>query len=84
MSTDIKTRRKALGLTRKELAIKAYVDPPSVQLIELGHQVDQKFVNRIDKTLTCLEAGEEVPDWRPEVDKQIENDPDAHKFNQAP
>ncbi len=78
---DIKTRRKALGLTRKELAIKAYVDPPSVQLIELGHHVDDKFVNRIEKTLDALEAGEPVPDWRPAVDEEIANDPDVENFH---
>ncbi len=78
---DIKTRRTALGLTRKELAIKAYVDPPSIQLIELGHHVDQKFVDRIERTLDALESGEEVPDWRPQVDEEIANDPDVQQFN---
>ena len=78
---DIKSRRKALGLTRKELTIHAYVDPPSVQLIELGHHVDEKFVNRIKKTLDALEAGETVPDWRPQVDEEIANDPDVKDFH---
>ncbi len=78
--SDIKARRKALGLNRKQLAIKAYVDPPTVQLVELGHPVDPKFMDRLDKTLSALEAGEDVPNWRPSVDKEIAEDDTAHKF----
>lgn len=77
---SVKDRRKALGIDRKTLAQHAYVDPPTVQLIELGYDVDAATLERIDKTLSALEAGKAPPDWKVQVDQDIANNPDAQKF----
>ena len=80
---SVKDRRKALGIDRKTLAQHAYVDPPTVQLIELGYDADATVLERIDKTLSALEAGEAPPNWKAQVDQEIANDPDAQKFGSS-
>lgn len=68
---SIKERRKKLGLSRAQLSAFAYVDPRITQLIELGHANDEDCLDRLDKTLTALENGQEPPDWKADVDAAI-------------
>ena len=67
----IKERRKALGLGRKQLSAYAYVDPRTAQLIEMGMNSDADCIERLEKTLDALEAGQEPPDWKEAVDARI-------------
>jgi transcriptional regulator with XRE-family HTH domain len=67
----IKERRKALGLGRKQLSAYAYVDPRTAQLIEMGMNADADCIDRLEKTLDALEAGEQPPDWKDAVDAKI-------------
>jgi transcriptional regulator with XRE-family HTH domain len=53
---DIKVRRTALGWSRKELAEKAFVDPRTLQLLELGESNDDESRARIEKALAAEEA----------------------------
>lgn len=71
---SIKDRRKALGLGRKQLSAYAYVDPSIAQLIELGQCSDTDAIHRLEHTLTALENGQEVRNWKPEVDARIEEE----------
>ena len=50
---DIKSRRAALGWSRKELAEKAFVDPRTLQLLELGQSADDESRARVEKALTA-------------------------------
>lgn len=68
---SIKERRKKLGLSRAQLSAYAYVDPRITQLIELGHTSDAECEDRLDKTLTALENGQEPPAWKDDVDAAI-------------
>ena len=77
---SIKERRKALGLVRKELASKAYVDPRILQLIEMGQHSDAEATDRLDATLTLLENDKPLPDWKTIVDQQIADQPDVAKL----
>lgn len=57
MSDDtIKSRRKALGWARADLAAKANVDPRTLQLIELGQSLDDESMERCRKALDEAEA----------------------------
>ena len=80
---SVKERRKALGLARKLLAHHAYVDPPTIQLLELGYDVDADALNRILTTLSALEAGDAPPSWKKQVDEDIANDEQAQKFTEG-
>ncbi len=64
---DVKARRTALGLSRKELAAKAHVDAAMLQLIELGLSNDDESKAKIDETLKSLENNGHTP-----------NDPDSN------
>ena len=69
----IRTRRKALGWARRELARRAGIDPRVVQLIELDEWTDGDAVGRVRAVLMRAEAGEsdvvlppvEIPEGSP-------------------
>ena len=65
---DIKTRRKALDLTRAELAQAAYVDKRILQLIELKQHHGEEAESRLHRALDALEGGQELPDFKAEMD----------------
>lgn len=58
MSDDIKTRRKALGWDRAELARRAGVDRSVMQLVELGQWTEEEALRRVEEVLSRTEAGE--------------------------
>lgn len=58
---DIRTRRTALGLSRKDLAVKAHVDPSMLQLIELGLSNDDESKAKVEAKLAELEKPPETP-----------------------
>ena len=58
---DVKARRTALGLSRKDLAAKAHVDAAMLQLIELGLSNDDESKAKIDATLKALENNGNTP-----------------------
>ena len=72
MAADVKARRKALGLSRDQLARSAHVDKRILQLIELGQLSDEDSEDRLERVLSALEAGEEPPDLEAEVEALIE------------
>ena len=55
----IRTRRKALGWARRDLAHRAGIDPRVVQLIELDEWTDGEAVGRVRAVLMRAEAGEQ-------------------------
>ncbi|MEL6347975.1 MAG: helix-turn-helix transcriptional regulator [Myxococcota bacterium] len=55
---DIKSRRKALGWTRQELAERAGIDKFVLQQIEMGSWNEGEARVRVDTTLERAEAGE--------------------------
>ncbi len=59
---DIKSRRTALGWSRAELARRAYVDPRTLQLIELDLSEDDESRKRVTDALDAGERGDETPD----------------------
>jgi transcriptional regulator with XRE-family HTH domain len=65
--SDVKARRKALGLSRGKLAELAHVDKRILQLIEIAEFSDEESVSRLERVLEALEAGEPVPDLEAEV-----------------
>ena len=67
----IQDRRKKLGLSRAQLSAYAYVDPRTCQLIELEGQGDADCIDRLERTLTALEHGQQPPDWKAGVDAAI-------------
>ncbi len=77
---SIKDRRAALGMQRKELAGKAYVDPRTLQLIEMSLSADTEAIERLERTLDALEAGTPIPDWEPQVNAAIQAQNDVKKF----
>jgi len=52
---DIKTRRQALGWSRRDLAQRADTDPRVLQLLELGLSNDEEAADRVGKTLEAAE-----------------------------
>lgn len=66
----VRTRRKAIGWSRRELAHRAGIDPRVVQLIELDEWTDGEAVGRVRAVLMRAESGErdvmlpptEIPD----------------------
>ena len=58
---DVKARRTALGLSRKDLAARAHVDAAMLQLIELGLSNDDESKAKIDATLKALETNGHTP-----------------------
>ncbi len=54
----IRTRRKAIGWSRRELAHRAGIDPRVVQLIELDEWTDGDAVGRVRAVLMRAESGE--------------------------
>ncbi len=58
---DVKARRVALGLSRKDLAAQAHVDAAMLQLIELGLSNDDESKAKIDATLKSLENNGNTP-----------------------
>lgn len=69
---SIKDRRKALGLSRAQLAAYAYVDARIAQLVEMGMNDDADCIHRLEATLTALESGAEPPAWKDQVEAEIE------------
>lgn len=69
---SIKDRRKALGLSRAQLAAYAYVDARIAQLLEMGQAEDADCQHRLEATLDALENGSEPPSWKEKVDADIE------------
>lgn len=61
MNNDIKARRKALGWSRGELAMRAGLDKGVVQLVELGQWQEFEALGRLNAVLGMGEAGEEDP-----------------------
>lgn len=57
-SRDIKTRRKALGWDRAELARRAGLDRSVMQLVELGQWSEEDALQRVETVLSRAEAGE--------------------------
>jgi predicted transcriptional regulator len=53
--SDIKARRTKLGLARKDLAMKALVDPSVLQLLELGLSEDTESRDKVEAWLTSEE-----------------------------
>lgn len=80
---SIKDRRTALGLQRKDLAGKAYVDPRTLQLIEMSLSADTEAIDRLERTLEALEAGTPIPDWEPAVNAAIQAQNDIKKFGES-
>ena len=68
MAESVKQRRKALGLTRAALAQVAYVDRRILQLLELNQLEENDAADRIERALTALERGGDIPDFKSEVD----------------
>lgn len=68
MAESVKQRRTALGISRAVLAQAAYVDRRILQLLELNQLEEKEAADRIDRALTALEQGEELPDFKAEVD----------------
>lgn len=68
---SIKDRRKALGLSRAQLAAYAYVDARIAQLVEMGVNHDADVIHRLEATLTALESGAEPPAWKDQVEADI-------------
>ena len=54
----VRTRRKAIGWSRRELAHRAGIDPRVVQLVELDEWTDGDAVGRIRAVLMRAESGE--------------------------
>ncbi|MBW1878535.1 MAG: hypothetical protein JRI25_17435 [Deltaproteobacteria bacterium] len=65
--SDVKARRKALGLSRARLAELAHVDKRILQLIEIAQFMDDESISRVERVLEALEAGEPAPDFADEV-----------------
>ncbi|MCB9677881.1 MAG: hypothetical protein H6737_22460 [Alphaproteobacteria bacterium] len=80
---SIKDRRKALDLSRAQLAAYAYVDPRTAQLIEMGMNHDAACIHRLEATLGALEKGEPPPEWKDAVDAEIEAE-GAHRLSADP
>jgi transcriptional regulator with XRE-family HTH domain len=68
---DAKQRRKALGLSRAQLAGTAHVDKNILQLIELGHATDVPSADRVSRALDALENDSEMPDFAAEVEADV-------------
>jgi len=54
----LRTRRKALGWSRRELAQRAGIDPRVVQLLELDEWTEGDAIGRVRAVLMRAEAGE--------------------------
>ena len=78
--SEIKDRRKALGLGRKQLSAYAYVDPRITQLIEMSLNTDVDCIERLQLTLDALERGETPPDFKETVDAKIKEE-GHHRFS---
>ncbi|MBA2322247.1 MAG: helix-turn-helix transcriptional regulator [Deltaproteobacteria bacterium] len=50
---DVREKRKILGWSRAELAVRAHVDPRTLQLLELGESEDTEARERV---LAVLDA----------------------------
>ncbi len=55
--SEYKERRTRLGLGRKEVAVRAGVDPSVLQLLELGLSDDVESRDKVERFLASLEAG---------------------------
>jgi transcriptional regulator with XRE-family HTH domain len=64
--SDLKTRRTALGWSRKELAQRANVDPRTLQLLELALSEDDESLARCVAALEAAEApaADDIPESR--------------------
>jgi len=78
--SEIKDRRKALGIGRKQLSVYAYVDPRITQLVEMGLNTDADCIERLVLTLDALEQGETPPDFKEAVDAKIKEE-GHHRFS---
>ena len=68
MTSDIKARRQALGMSRAELSAAAYVDKRIIQLLELNQHGDPIAESRLNRAMDALAADEPLPDFKAEVD----------------
>jgi transcriptional regulator with XRE-family HTH domain len=48
---DLREKRKVLGWSRAELAVRAQVDPRTLQLLELGQSEDTEARERVEAVL---------------------------------
>jgi transcriptional regulator with XRE-family HTH domain len=53
---DLREKRKVLGWSRAELAVKAQVDPRTLQLLELGESEDTEAHDRLHAFLDAALA----------------------------
>lgn len=53
---DLREKRKVLGWSRKELAVRAEVDPRTLQLLELGESLDTEASARVHAVLDAALA----------------------------
>ena len=56
--SEPKTRRKALGWSRRDLAERTALDKRIIQLVELGQWTESEAVGRIEYVLSAGEAGD--------------------------
>lgn len=56
--SELKTRRKALGWSRRDLAERTALDKRIIQLVELGQWTESEAVGRIEYVLSAGEAGD--------------------------
>jgi len=55
---SLRTRRKALGWSRRELARRAALDPRVIQLLELDQWTEGDAIGRVRAVLLRAESGE--------------------------
>lgn len=58
---DIRSRRTALGLSRRDLALLAKMDSSVVQLVELGQWADDDARVKLEALLSDLEKARTTP-----------------------
>jgi transcriptional regulator with XRE-family HTH domain len=58
---DIRKRREALGWTRRDLGERAHIAASVIQLIELGHSLDEMSKRRLEAVLDAAEQGLPMP-----------------------
>ena len=56
--SELKTRRKALGWSRRDLAERTALDKRIIQLVELGQWTESEAVGRIEYVLSAGESGD--------------------------
>jgi transcriptional regulator with XRE-family HTH domain len=56
--SDTKSRRKALGWSRRDLAERTALDKRIIQLVELGQWTESEALGRVEYVLSAGEAGD--------------------------